>query len=94
MNKKKSYNSKFKFKVALEAIKNEKTINQIASEYEVSKSLVCDWKKAFLKNGSDIFQSKNKKEKDKKENVEFLQQQIGKLTIELEWLKKKWGSVQ
>ena len=85
----KTYAPSFKLKVALEAIKNELTANQIASKYEISKSLVCDWKKVLLESGSNIFQNKAKKSKDKKEEVEFLQQQIGKLTVEVEWLKKK-----
>jgi len=94
MNKKyKSYNSALKLKVALEAVKNEKTINQIASEYGVSKSLVCDWKKNLLENGVKIFQNKNINKKEEKENVDFLQQQIGRLTVELEWLKKKWKTL-
>ena len=86
----KTYSSKFKLKVALEALKNEKTANQIASKYEISRSLVSTWKKNLLENGSIIFQNREKKSKDKKEETEFLQQQIGKLTIELEWLKKKF----
>ena len=45
----KSYTSDFKLKVALEAIKNDKTINQIASKYSISPSVVCDWKKTFFK---------------------------------------------
>ena len=85
----KTYPARFKLKVALEANKNERTANQIASKYEISKSLVSNWKKILLENGTNIFQSREKKSKDKEE-VEFLQQQIGKLTVELEWLKKKF----
>ena len=85
----KIYSANFKFKVALEAIKNELTANQIASKYEISKSMVSEWKKKLLENGPLAFQNREKKSQDKKENVEFLQQQVGKLTIELEWLKKK-----
>ena len=95
MNKKyKSYKPEFKLKVALEALKNEKTTNQIASDYEISKSLVCDWKKCLIQKGSNVFQNINKKAKNKKEDVDFLQQQIGRLTVELEWLKKKLGITQ
>ena len=94
MSKKyKSYNSTLKLKVALEAVKNEKTANQIASEYSISKSLVCDWKKNLLENGAKIFQNKNTNKKEEKESIDFLQQQIGRLTVELEWLKKKWKTI-
>ena len=85
----KTYTAGFKFKVALEATKNELTANQIASKYEISKSMVSEWKKKLLENGPTAFQSREKKSQDKKEDIEFLQQQVGKLTIELEWLKKK-----
>ncbi len=85
----KSYSANFKLKVALEAAKNELTCNQIASKYEISKSIVSNWKKILLENGATIFQSKEKKSKDKEE-IEFLQQQIGRLTVDLEWLKKKF----
>ena len=51
MNKKyKSYKPEFKLKVALETLKDEKTVNQIASDYEISKTLVCDWKKCLIQN--------------------------------------------
>jgi transposase-like protein len=85
----KTYSASFKFKVALEATKNELTANQIASKHEISKSMVSEWKKRLLENGPAAFQNREKKSQDKKEDVEFLQQQIGKLTVELEWLKKK-----
>jgi len=90
----KSYKPEFKLKVALEAVKNEKTTNQIASYYEISKALVCDWKKCLIQKGSNVFQNTDKKAKNKNEDVDFLQQQIGRLTVELEWLKKKLGITQ
>ena len=50
-----THSAKFKFKVALEALKEIKSINQIASEYEISSSLVCDWKKQLISNGFKIY---------------------------------------
>lgn len=82
----------FKLKVALEAAKNEKTINQIASEYAISPAQAMEWKKHLLANGATLFQSKRTvKSTEAHEDVANLQQQIGKLSMQLEWLKKKQG---
>lgn len=89
-----THSANFKFKVALEALKEIKSINQIASEYEISPSLVCDWKKQLISNGFKIYEHKQKpKIIDKSEDVDFLQKKIGQLTVDLEWLKKKHGIV-
>ena len=83
-----------KLKVALEAAKNEKTINQIASEYAVSPTLILEWKKHLLSEGVSIFQNKRTaKTIEVHEDTSYLQQQIGKLTVQIEWLKKKQGIV-
>ncbi len=90
MSKYKSHAAELKFKVALEAAKNEKTVNQIASEYSVAPSCVTDWKKQLLSEGREVFcHNKRVKPKEPCETVEHLQQIIGKLTTQLEWLKKK-----
>ena len=87
----KSHTSSVKVKVALEAAGNQKTINQIASEYEVSPSQVTEWKNQLLDEAEVFFQHKKRKktEVEAHEDVEYLQQQIGKLTTQIEWLKKK-----
>ena len=85
-----SYSPEFKLKVALEASKEMNTVSQIASEYSIHSARVSEWKKHLIENGSKIFQGDVKsKKKEKSDDVEFLQQQIGKLSIELAWLKKK-----
>ena len=93
MSKKyKSHPADLKFKVALEAAKNEKTVNQIASEYSIAPSCVTDWKKTLLAEASSVFQNKKaKKTTEIHEDVDHLQKQIGKLTVQIEWLKKKLG---
>jgi transposase-like protein len=78
--------------VALEAAKNERTINQIASDYEVSPAQIMEWKKHLLSEGLSIFQNKRvTRAAEAHEDVAHLQQQIGKLTVQIEWLKKKQG---
>lgn len=93
MAKKRTRRTKeLKFKVALEAIKGQKQINEIAKEYNVHPQQVTQWKKDLLEKGADIFSSKteqkaqnNEKEKGK------LYQAIGQQQVEIDWLKKKLG---
>jgi putative transposase len=85
-----NHSADFKLKVALEAARNERTINQIASDYEVSPTLVMEWKKHLLSEGVGLFTNKRvAKPAEPHEEVAYLHQQIGKLSVQLEWLKKK-----
>lgn len=89
----KNYTPAFKLKVAIETAKNEKTINQIASDFGVCPSQVSDWKKQLMESGDLLFQHKRqaKPAPEAHEDVSLLQQQIGRLTVQLDWLKKKSG---
>lgn len=90
MHMKKNHDSKFKARVALEAIKGEKTIVQIASEYKVHPNQVGQWKKQMLEKLPEIFEKGDrKKEKDTSKEVDELYRQIGHMKIENDWLKKK-----
>ena len=81
-----------KLKVTLEAVHNQKTVNQIASEYGVAPVQVTEWKKQLLEEGVQLFQNKRRsKAPEAHEDVEYLQQQVGKLSTQIEWLKKKQG---
>ena len=92
--KRKQHSAEFKFKVALEAAKNVKTRAEIASEYGVSGTQVSQWKKELIDNGKGLFERKNSKEARIKEDQEAkLYEQIGRLKMELEWLKKKFGQI-
>lgn len=85
MAKKTNYDNTFKAKVALEAIRGDKTVAEIAAEYSVASSLVSKWKSELLSNASQAFCNKQKSP----EEVEHkLYQQIGKLTMEVDYLKK------
>ena len=86
----KKHNTKFKARVALEAIKGEKTIAEIASEYRIHPNMVTLWKKKALSNMSQVFEKvDNKKDKDLEKEKDLLYKTIGKMKIENEWLKKK-----
>lgn len=81
-----------KAKVALEAVKGSKTVNEIAQEYSVHPTQVGLWKKALLENASQLFDVKRgPKAIDPQSHPERLYAKIGQLNMELEWLKKKSG---
>ena len=88
--KRKQYTMQFKFKVALDAAKGVKTINQIASDYDLHPNQVSNWKKQLLEEGPGLFnrQLDRRQEQQAAQEAE-LYEQIGRLKMELEWLKKK-----
>lgn len=84
------FDAAFKAKVALEAIKNDKTISQLSSEYGVHPNQIQQWKKQLLKGLPGIFSRNGARGKDDKEVLtDELYKQIGQLKVELDWLKKK-----
>lgn len=88
--KRKQRSASFKFKVALEAAQGLKTVNQIASEHQVNPSQVSQWKKHLQSQGAAIFKSKPEGDQRQQEKKEAkLYEQIGRLKMDLEWLKKK-----
>lgn len=86
----KKHDSKFKARVALEAIKGEKTIAEIASECGVHPNLVGQWKQKALENLPDIFEKKeNGKDRETEKILNDLYREIGVMKIENDFLKKK-----
>ena len=79
----------FKAKVALEAIRGHKTINEIASEFDVHPNQVSAWKKKLMEESAGIFSGKSeRREKDMEIEKERLYSQIGQLKVENDFLKK------
>jgi len=90
--KRKQFTPQFKFKVALEAAGNQKTQSQIASKFGVHPTQISQWKKELLQNGKELFEKRPKKQAQQAAQRETeLYEQIGRLKMELEWLKKKAG---
>ncbi len=86
----KKHDGAFKARVALEAVKGEKTIAQIASEYSVHGNQIGQWKKRLLDELPSLFSDRRKREeKESESEVDELYRQIGRLKVELDWLKKK-----
>lgn len=77
-----------KVKVALEAVKGQQTVSAIASKYGVHPTQVSVWKQQLLKGAESVFDDK-RSAKEKTVNDSELFEQIGRLKMELEWLKKK-----
>ncbi len=88
----KQYDNQFKATVALEAVKNQKTIAQIASDYSVHPNQVGQWKKQLLQQLPKVFSNRQtSSEKANEKLIDELYRQIGQLKVELDWLKKKSG---
>lgn len=88
--KRKQYSDQFKFKVALEAIKGLETTNELASRFQVHPNQIQNWKKKLADEGSMVFERKSgKQQQDLSTDEAELYEQIGRLKMELEWLKKK-----
>lgn len=88
--RRKRYSAQFKFGTALEAVKGLKTINQIASETSVHPNQISLWKKKLFEEGPTVFSSATVRQQREREAQEAeLFEQIGRLKMELEWLKKK-----
>lgn len=90
MTQRKHYDGAFKTRVALEAIKGQKTVNEIASTYEVHPTQVVKWKKEALEGLPGLLSDRRgRKDPPSVEPTEKLYQQIGQLTMEVAYLKKK-----
>ncbi|MGI0062317.1 MAG: IS3 family transposase [Nitrosotalea sp.] len=81
----------FKKKVALEALKEDKTLGQIASQFGVHPIQVSQWKQELLVGCEAVFQDKRKRTKTEECGREALERKIGQLTIDIDYLKKKLG---
>jgi len=87
------FDEQFKAKVALEAVKEELTLQELAQKYQVHPNQISAWKKQLLGNSASLFIRKNKKDEEqvrlKKEKQELFRQ-LGEAKYENEWLKKKY----
>jgi transposase-like protein len=88
----KRYTAQFKARVGLEVVKAQRTLNELASEYEIHPNQLLQWKRQLLDSLPQIFADKRSKAERQQEAKEAeLYQQIGQLKVELDWLKKKAG---
>ena len=91
----KNYPAAFKVKVALAAVKGDKTLAQLANEFGVHTNQIQQWKKRLLSEAPSLFSSRRRKsERDAEELQAELYRQIGQLKVELDWLKKRGETVR
>jgi transposase len=89
--KKKPHSAEFKFKVAIEAIRGERTTADLCQEYGIVSSQIFKWKKALLEHGHDIFKNGVQVTDSEKLTIEKLHVTIGKLKVENDFLAKFAG---
>jgi len=89
----KRFDEQFKATVALEAVKEEQTLQELAEKYQVHPNQISAWKKKLLEQSAILFERKNKKDEEyaqlKKEKDELFRQ-LGEMQYQNEWLKKKY----
>ena len=89
MTKKKRHTAKFKSMVALDAAKETKTLNELASQHGVYPAQISEWKKHLLDGAEGIFNTPQKKDKGLQKKLDDLHRTVGEITMERDWLKKK-----
>ena len=88
--KRRSFDEKFKARVAVDALRNQRTVSEIAAEYGVHPNQVRDWKKQLLSKCPEVFAGGRKHAAESEEQVASrLYEEIGRLKVELDWLQRK-----
>ena len=88
MAKRKQHTAAFKAQVALAALKGDKTVNEVAAQFGVHPTLIHDWKKKLLAGAAAVFEGTAKAAPADAQQAELFEQ-IGRLKMELEWVKTK-----
>ena len=84
------FSADYKFRVALEAAKGQQTLSELASQYGLHPNQISQWKRQLLDSGAEVFSHNgNKEAQGQVAEQSELYEQIGRLKMELEWLKKK-----
>ena len=90
--KRRRFSAEFKARVAREALKERKTIAELAAEYEVHPNQISQWKKQLLDGLPGLFSKRSEQDHEREERLkDRLYRRIGQLQVELDWLKKKVG---
>ncbi|MBI9055942.1 MAG: transposase [Bacteroidales bacterium] len=93
--KRRRFSNELKFTIVLEAIKGQRQISEIATEYNVHPNQITTWKKQFLSNGAEVFGAKSDDNAQELENTqEELFKKIGQQQYEIDWLKKNLNRLE
>ena len=79
----------FKARVALAACRGDKTLGELATQFGVHATQISAWKQRLLEGAADLFEDRRRKQRVEENNQDELFEQIGRLKMELEWVKKK-----
>lgn len=84
------FNTSFKAKVVIEALKERNTVQELAEKFKLHPNQITAWKKEFIENAGQVFESENNgKAAELEKEKDELYKQIGQLQVENNWLKKK-----
>ena len=92
MAKRKSHSAAFKAQVALAAVKGDRTVNELAAQFGVHPTLIHGWTKQLLAGAEAVFANRAKAVGPQEDKSAELYEQIGRLKVELDWVKKKAAS--
>jgi transposase len=88
--KRRVFGGSFRAKVALAAVKGDKTLSELASQFDVHANQVSAWRKELIERAGELFEDRrSRKREEESASQEELYEQIGRLRMEVEWLKKK-----
>ena len=92
MRQRRQFGAEFKARVVREALKEQKTLAELAAEYDVHPNQIAQWKKQLLDGLPKLFSRGTEQDRQREEALkDRLYRQIGQLQVELDWLKKKVG---
>jgi putative transposase len=91
--KKNNYSPEFKARVVMELLSGQKTLNELADQYQIAPATLSNWHKQFQERAAEVFQkgpsNKERELRERDQEIAVLQQKVGQLLIERDWLKKK-----
>lgn len=90
-SKRKKFKPEFKAQVALEALRGDKTVAELAQQYEVHPTQINDWKRQLQAHAATVFEGAKKPETDRREELDRLYRKIGQLEVERDFLATRPG---
>jgi putative transposase len=91
MKPKKNFTARLKAKIACEALRENKALQELSAEHGVHPTQINKWRKTITENSAELFERKNGKSKQEEVDVGELQRLVGEQAIQLAWYKKKLG---
>lgn len=92
--KRRNHSTAFKAKVALAAVKGDRTLSELAEQFQVHPNQIASWKKQLLENAEEVFGKDSAAQSDQERQVKDLHAKIGELSMENDFLAKALGRIQ